>query len=63
MRMCGREGFQAEHYVVFPSNIMEQMKISSGDSQLPAVEEHEEIPSPQAETRKQEDRTQRGYNT
>lgn len=49
MRMCGREGFQAEHYVVFPSNIMEQMKISSGDSQLPAVEEHEEIPSPQAE--------------
>lgn len=40
------------------------MKIPSGDSQLPAVEEHEEIPSPQAgQARKQEDRTQRGYNT
>lgn len=36
------------------------MKLSSGDSQLPGVEEHEEIPSPQAkQASKQVDRTQR----
>lgn len=40
------------------------MKISSGDSQPPVVEEQEQIPSPQAkQARKQVDRTQRASYT
>lgn len=48
--MCSvEEKYSREkHYVVFPNNIREQMKISSGDSQPPVVEEQEGIPSPQA---------------